>query len=470
MRFSKRMLVVMTFVVGAIFMSSGTAFASGKTAAASATASTSGDLYRFISKGVDSHNDVHATQQVIAYAKQNPAYGQALASQTGDASFAPSAYKADGYRPNAPVGSTNSAAGMGGQVVATADHGNSASVKVVAIINVHTMQVAYVMVRCGNLRLMRVTPIPWKPIQIGVSAKINRLVTKNATITCPSGQKVSGFVSTRVKGVIYAKTHGQVKGWAKIWLRQQADIQVKTVLTLKCGPAPKPAPAPTPPTPAPTPTATFTASATATASASAVCPDGTTATSYGSGSGYATSTVSQADADKKAHDQANATAQANAQASVKCGTAQSPATCQTPGSGNIGGPLPCVCPTGMTGVPPNCQTPPPAPCVSITSTTLLNDINEGRTSGPFYYTVNSCGSGSITVDPGVGGVSDCNSSTPSPTGFTANLSAGNNTVCVIFYAPTDTSANSMTVTATATQGNAKDVKAQTVTIKHPIRT
>lgn len=355
------------------------AFASSKTAKAANTASASSDLYRFIPSGIDPINDVHATQQVVAYAKNNPAYGQALASQTGDTSFAPSAYKADGYRPHAPAGSTNSAAGADGQVVGMADHGNSATVKVVAIINVHTMQVAYVMVRCGNLRLMRVTPLPWKPIHIGVSATINRMVTKNASITCPSGQKVTGYVTTRVKGVIYAQTRGKVKGWAKIWLRQRADLQIKTTLKLKCGPAPKP---PTPKTctdtkasnfggplpcqfpPPPPPTVTYTASATATASASATCPDGTTATASASGSGYATSTVSQDDANQRAQAQAQANAQANATASIKCGSG-----------------------------PP----PPPTCTPSIVSVTTINDVDAGGNSPNFKVTVNMCGSNTGTL-------------------------------------------------------------------------
>ena len=442
----RKCLILALTTVGAFLLFAGNALASSDTAAASKAASTSSDLFRFIPNGIDPINDAHATQQVIAYAKKNPAYGQALASQTGDTRFIASSFKADGYRPHAPAGSTNSAAGAGGQVVGTADHGNSATVKVVAIINVHTMQVAYVMVRCGNLRLMRVTPIPWKPIHIGVSAMINRSVTKKATITCPSGQKVTGLVTTRVKGVIYARTRGKVKGWAKIWLRQQADLQIKTVLTLKCGPAPKP-PVPTPPTP----------------------PGNCSVVIIGNNNNVSNCNVSititcsgvsivfsgpDSDSVNKAIQQYTST--------NNCNTPPPPPP----------PPPPPTCPPGTTGTPPNCVTPPTAPSVTITSTTTLNDIPEGKDSGPFYITVNASAAGTLTVDPGIGGVSDCNSNTPQGS-ITLPFGAGNSTLCVKLYAPLDANANSMTITETAivttSGGTAKDVKSQTCGISHPVR-
>ncbi len=197
-----------------------------------------GDLFRFIPSGIDSHNAAHAASEVVNYAEQNPLYGQALAQQTGDASFNPHNYKADGYRAHAPFGSSNSAADINGSVVPMADHGGSQAVKVVAVINIRTHRIAYVMVRCGNLRMFHVIPIPWKPIHVGVVLPINRKVVKQASITCPSGQVVTGSLVVTVKGVIYGRTYGQVQGAAKIWIKVQTDIKVKAVLTLRCGPSP----------------------------------------------------------------------------------------------------------------------------------------------------------------------------------------------------------------------------------------
>lgn len=205
-------------------------------------ANTSGDLYRFIPSGIDPNNDARATAQVIAYANQNPDYAQALASQTGASRFRPSDYKPDGYRAHAPFGSTNSAASGMGQVVGVADHGDSAMVKVVAVVNIHTGGVAYVMVRCGNLRLFHVIPIPWKPIHIGVMKTINRNVTKHRSITCPSGQTVAATLTVHVRGVVYGKTYGQVQGQAKIWLNVHADIKITATLKLRCNAQPAPAP------------------------------------------------------------------------------------------------------------------------------------------------------------------------------------------------------------------------------------
>jgi hypothetical protein len=446
----RKCLILALTTVGAFLLLANSAFASGKTASAVHTASTTGDLYRFMPSGIDPISDKHATQQVLDYAKKNPAYGQALASQTGDSRFAASAYKADGYRSHAPKGSTNSAAGAGGQVVATADHGNSASVKVVAIINIHTMQVAYVMVRCGNLRLLHVTPIPWKPIHLGVSATINRLVRKKATVVCLSGQKVTGYVTTRVRGVIYARTRGKVKGWAKIWLRQQADLQIRTTLILQCGPAPKPAPKATPP-----------ASCTVTINNSTVTGDVTNCSTVTITvvCGNVSKTFTGPNA-QDAQEQAYSWQQANCTSSPP-----PPCNCSPP-------PPPPVCPPGTTGTPPNCVTPPTAPSVTITSTTTLNDIPEGKDSGPFYITVNASAAGSLTVDPGVGGVSDCSSSTPQGS-ITLPFGAGNSTLCVKLYAPTDAGVNSMTITETAivstSGGTAKDVKSQTFGVSHPVR-
>ena len=119
--------------------------------------------------------------------------------------------------------------------------------------------------------------------------------------------------------------------------------------------------------------------------------------------------------------------------------------------------------------PPTCEQSGTCSVIHITSWTDLNDIPYNRDSGPFYVTVNASASGgSLTIDPGIGGISDCASSTPIPTGYTASLSQGNTTVCVKLYAPKDVNATTMKVTAIANLGSASDSRTQDVAISHPV--
>lgn len=115
-----------------------------------------------------------------------------------------------------------------------------------------------------------------------------------------------------------------------------------------------------------------------------------------------------------------------------------------------------------------CPTPK---SITITSMTTLNMIPEGKTSGPFYVYVNASeAGGSQTVDPGIGSVSGCESSTPESSVTFEKLPAGNSRECIILYAPSDSDKPStMTATFTAILGSAKDVKTQTFQIQYPTR-
>lgn len=425
-----KMLATFMVVLG-FFILAGTALASSHSSNASVS------LYRPFPNGIDSSNPQHALAEIQSRAAWDNSYAQTIAQQAGRPAYVPSEYRAMGYAPHASAGSTNSGVTGRGTVVPVADHGGSQYVKVFEMINIVSQKTVELMVRCGNPRLkpsVSVVVIPWKPFKKGTVIRFNRKVSKPVSITCPSGQKVSGTLITTVSGFTSATTWGKLQGSLQLKLRNKVSLQVKSWVSLHCGPAPKPpAPPPAPTPPPPPPAQTFSATATATATASATCPDGTTATASGSGYGSATSTVSQADADQKANAQAHASAEANANASVKCGSA-----------------------------PPVTQT------VTITSMTTLNDVPEGKTSGPFYITVNASAAGSVTIDPGNGGISDCNSSTPQGS-ITSPLVAGNNSICVIYYAPMDASATQGTITATAIVGNAKDQKVTTFAITHPVR-
>jgi len=98
----------------------------------------------------------------------------------------------------------------------------------------------------------------------------------------------------------------------------------------------------------------------------------------------------------------------------------------------------------------------------------LNDVPMGKNSQQLPFTVNSCGAGSVTIDPGNGAISDCNSSTPLAS-ITFNLVAGNNSFCVIYYAPNDPSATKGSITYAAIQGSAKDVKVDNFDITQSVR-
>lgn len=132
--------------------------------------------------------------------------------------------------------------------------------------------------------------------------------------------------------------------------------------------------------------------------------------------------------------------------------------------------------------PPSCKethtcgceeegTCPPKQSITITSLTTLNLIAEGKTSGPFYVGLHASeAGGSLTVDPGIGSVSGCESSTKQPSVTFENLPAGNSEACIILYAPSDSDKpRSMTATFTAVLGSAVDIKTQEFEIEYPTR-
>ena len=135
----------------------------------------------------------------------------------------------------------------------------------------------------------------------------------------------------------------------------------------------------------------------------------------------------------------------------------------------------CTCPPGTTpGDNGMCYPPPPPPVektIKITSMTTLNDIPTGKSSGPFYIGVNaSSAGGSVTVDPGIGAVSKCDSTTPTGSVTFSSLSAGNTTLCVVLYAPSDPlQPATMTVTVYASLGTASDTRSSTFGISYPVR-
>jgi hypothetical protein len=108
-------------------------------------------------------------------------------------------------------------------------------------------------------------------------------------------------------------------------------------------------------------------------------------------------------------------------------------------------------------VTPPVAPPAEGPSIMITSVTALNMIPAGRNSGPFYIgTTASQAGGTVTIDPEIGSVSSCESSTPEDS-LVLSVPAGASKQCVIIYAPEDKDEPEwMTVFLTANLGSAHE--------------
>lgn len=205
------------------------------------------------------------------------------------------------------------------------------------------------------------------------------------------------------------------------------------------------------PKPKPTPKATPPASCTVTINNSTVTGDVTNCSTVTITvvCGNVSKTFTGPNA-QDAQEQAYSWQQAN------CTSSPPPCNCSPPPP-----PPPSVCPPGTSGTPPACSPLPSPPSVTITSVIDLNDVPIGKNSGQLPVTVNASAPGSLTIDPGNGGISACNSSTPLSS-LTLSFGAGTSTLCVIYYAPQDATATKGSITYTAivttSGGTAKDVK------------
>lgn len=121
--------------------------------------------------------------------------------------------------------------------------------------------------------------------------------------------------------------------------------------------------------------------------------------------------------------------------------------------------------------------PPPPPCtqnctssVLILSMTDLNDIPTGKSSGPYYVEVSASDvGGTLTVDPGIGSITDCNGGSREGS-MTLPVPKGVTKFCFVIWAPDDPAKPSqMTVTATAVLGNSSAHKEDVLGITYPIR-
>jgi len=237
-----RSLSVPAIVVGAFLMIASPALASTNSIT---KVNASVNLYRPFPNGIDPNNPQHALQQVEGRAAWDPSYAMTIAQQADRPDFVLSEYRAEGYAPHASPGSTNSGITGGGTVVPVADHNGSQYVKVFLMINIVSQKTVELMVRCGNPRLkpsVSVVVLPWKPFSKGTVIRFNRKLSKPVSITCPSGQKVSGVLTTTVSGFTRATTWGKVQGSLDLKLREKVSLHVKSWVTLKCGPAPPPTP------------------------------------------------------------------------------------------------------------------------------------------------------------------------------------------------------------------------------------
>ncbi len=207
--------------------------------APSATASSSGPvLYRPFPEGLPSDNANLAWSMIVQRASWDPGYANVIASQTGAKTFVPLDYKPKGYAPQAIPGTTNSGITATGNIVPLADHDGSQYVRVLEVLNWKTMKIVEFMVRCGNPRLYKVVPIPWKPFAKGTVLAVHKTVNENIVHVCPSGQTVYVAMTTTLNGIVHAKTWGQVQGNLNSRLKASVNAAVKSEATITCGKIP----------------------------------------------------------------------------------------------------------------------------------------------------------------------------------------------------------------------------------------
>ncbi len=152
---------------------------------------------------------------------------------------------------------------------------------------------------------------------------------------------------------------------------------------------------------------------------------------------------------------ARAAAKASGQVTYKCGGGVTP---------------PPQCPPGTIGTWPNCVPPPSNKSIIILSMTDLNDIPTGRSSGPYYVeTSASDAGGSLTVDPGIGSLTNCSGGSRQGS-MTVAVPQGVTRFCFVIWAPDDPARpTSMTVTATAVLGSLVDRKVDNLLVTYPVR-
>lgn len=277
-----------------------------------------------------------------------------------------------------------------------------------------------------------------------ITIKYHKSVTTHKTITCPSGQKVGVTVTTTVKG--WTKTTSIVKGVKIISIRltSQVKIDVTTKIKVTCGHYP-----------ARQPILLLGANGCVQAGQS----NGALPVSVGNPNLKTIPLWLYIDG------------KLVVKTSIKAGKSYDKTfTGYKPGKHTVTAKFPTVKLTTSKTVTIK-QCPPPAESISITSFTQLNLIAAGKNSGEFSLTANaSKAGGSLTVDPGIGAVSDCNGGSLQDSMTFSSLTAGNNAFCVLIWAPNDADQPpSMTATFTATLGSAKDVKSETFQIQYPTR-
>lgn len=133
--------------------------------------------------------------------------------------------------------------------------------------------------------------------------------------------------------------------------------------------------------------------------------------------------------------------------------------------------LHCATTTPPPPPPPTCEETHTCPTsVLILSMTDLNDIPTGKSSGPYYVEVSaSATGGTLTVDPGIGSITDCNGG-PREGSMTLPVPKGVTKFCFVIWAPDDPAKpTEMTVTATAVLGSSSAHKTDVLGITYPTR-
>ena len=453
----KHLLLILTMVVGTFFGIAGMASAN----------------QRFLPSGIDSVSPSKAKSEVLDYAELNDDYARLLASQTGASDFNRADYRSRGFSKAKANTFNTSLTGSGG----IAESKGAVGTKTLVLVNIRTGKTVQIMVRCANIRTKKggTKCNCSKPVAVH---KVNRILvnkkfTKIVTRTCPSGQSITITINGRVRGWVRGTLTGKVVGSAKLYLSQQVNLQVTAQISIKCGTAPV-----APPTAGPS--ASVDCKANEVKNSQGICVAVAVECKAGEVKNAAGNCVVQSNT---AEQNCKAIGGTFNGATQLCTIIMINANCSnvtvvngsgnvvsTSQEGNCNSSPPPTCPTGTTGTCPNCQTPPTTKSIKIVSMTDLNDIPTGKTSTNYFVEVSASDEGgSLTIDPGIGSISDCNGGMKQGS-MTLPVPKGIKKFCFTIWAPNDPAKPTMmSVTATAVLGGLVDPKVDHLLITYPTR-
>jgi archaellum component FlaF (FlaF/FlaG flagellin family) len=196
--------------------------------------------------GVSTTNAKAAWSKINSRAVIDPGFAQMLASQANVSVYNPGDWRAIGYG-RASAGTSNTSVLGNGQLVPAQETKNChVGAKVLIVVNKTTNAKLEICTACGNPRLRQVIiRIPKRPWALGTVIRFRKHVVKSIQpLTCPSGDKVTGRLDVWVKGLVKARTWGQVQGAMSAKQKLQINLAITAQVKLKCKASPPQSPRP----------------------------------------------------------------------------------------------------------------------------------------------------------------------------------------------------------------------------------